>query len=127
MSHLSKVSNIKLTDLALLEKACRSLGVDLDRSKKTYKSYYTEEIETAACIVDKEGGEAAVVKTENAGYEIQWDSYGNSLKAVIGGNCEKLTHAYSVEAVLAQANSIGMVSSVNTREDGSTVVVGCFL
>jgi len=127
MSHLTKITQVKITSLDLLTKACRNLGIDLDQTKKTYKSYYTDEIKADAVIVDKEGGEAAVVKTEDNSYEIQWDSYRNSLKAVIGGNCEKLTHAYSVEAVLTQANSIGMVSSVNTQEDGSTVVVGCFL
>lgn len=127
MSNLSKIMGIVLTDLDLLAKACNNLGLELNLSKKTYKSHWISEISCEAVVHDKQGGEAAIVGTGNGKYEIQWDSYGNSLKKVIGGKCEKLCREYSTQAVIKQAHTVGMVNSVVTQENGSVVVEGVFL
>lgn len=127
MSHISKVTGVVITDLFLLAKACQSLGLSLDTTKKTYKSNWTEKIDCAAVVSNnEETGEAAIVQTEK-GYEIQWDSYHNSLRDVIGNNCETICRSYATEAVLQQAGMAGMVNSTEIQEDGSVVIEGVFI
>lgn len=127
MSHISKVTGVAITDLSLLNKACQSLGLFLDTEKKTYKSNWTDKIDCAAVVSNKEGtGEAAIVQTDK-GYEIQWDSYHNPLKDVIGNNCETICRNYATEAVLQQAGMAGMVNSTKIQEDGSVIVEGVFI
>jgi hypothetical protein len=127
MSHLSSVE-LTITNLDILTKACENLGLTLNRSKKTYKSYWTPEIDCDAVIQDQEGGEAAIIsKKDNTGYDLQWDSYQNSLLSKIGENCGHLNHAYGVEAVIQQANSVGIINSVEPQLDGSTIVQGVFI
>lgn len=126
MSHIEKISNVEITDLSILKKACDNLGLELDITKKTYKSAWTDELECSAVIVGKQNGEAALVQTDS-GYEIQWDNYHNSLAEVIGDKCEILCREYTTEAVIQQANTVGMVDSVETQEDGSVILQGVYL
>lgn len=126
MSNLSKITGVVITDLSLLSKACSNLGLELNLSKKTYKSKWISEIKCDAVVQGKEQGEAAIVHTDN-GYEIQWDSYSNSLRKVVGNKCEKLNREYSTQAVLKQAETVGMVNSIMTQEDGTVVVQGVFV
>lgn len=128
MSHLSNVDNITITDLDILTKACEGLSLTLDRKQKSYSSSWTDKIDCDAVIRDKTEGEAAVVaKKDSAGYDISWDKYQNSLRDKIGEKCNLLGRAYSVEAVIKQANAIGMVNSVETQVDGSVIVQGVFI
>ncbi len=126
MSNLSKITGVVITDLTLLSKACGNLGLVLDASKKTYSSDWIDEISCSAVVRDVEGGEAAIVHI-GKGYEIQWDSYQNSLRSVVGQKAEKLCREYSVQAVLKQASTVGMVNLVKAQEDGSVIVQGVFV
>lgn len=128
MSHISTINAVRITSLDILSKACNSLNLILDLNRHTYKSDWTDQIDYAAAIItDSVEGEAAVVKNKEGSYEIQWDNYRNSLAEVIGKECEKLTAQYTVEAVVQQASQVGMVNSIQTKENGSTVIQGVFL
>lgn len=126
MSHIERISKIEIMDLSILKTACENLGLELDITRKTYKSAWTDELECSAVISDKQKGEAAIVQTDT-GYEIQWDNYRNSLAGVIGDKCEILCREYTTEAVIQQANTVGMVDSVETQEDGSVILQGVYL
>lgn len=126
MSHISRITGVKITDLSLLAEACEKLGLYLNQTKKTYSSSWTDELDCVAVVQSSNGGEAAIVKTDE-GYEIQWDSYSNPLRNIIGSKCEKLLQGYSEQAVLQQVNFIGMVNSVERTEDDCIVIKGCFL
>ena len=128
MSHIERISNIAITDLSLLEKACEVLGLKLDRTRNIIKSeYWSEDVECSAIVTDKDGGEAALVMREGGGYELQIDSYNNSLAKIIGTRCERLCREYTIEAVVQQAGTVGMVNSRETLEDGSVVLQGVYL
>jgi len=126
MSCIERISNIEITDLSILKKACENLDLYLDVTQKTYISAWTSEIECIAVVTNNRGGEAAIVQTLE-GYEIQWDNYRNQLSEVIGDKCEKLCREYTTEAVIQQANTVGMVDFVEIQEDGSVVLQGVYL
>lgn len=126
MSNIERISNVQIKDLSILGKVCEKLGLILDLTRKTYKSKWADEITCAAVITDKQHGEAALVR-RNDGYELQIDSYRNSLSAIIGDRCELLARDYVTEAVIEQVNSVGMLESVEITEDGSVVLQGVYL
>lgn len=92
-----KMSMPQINDMEVLEKACKRLGLKLDKTRKEATYYAGNKIKCDAVISsDKTTYEIAVIKSKD-GYEIQADLYDSRLRDVVGQNCGKLSQAYQVE------------------------------
>lgn len=102
MSHMVKMSMPEISDLDVLEKACKRLGLKLDKNKKRAAYYAGKKLDCDAVISsDKTTYEIAVRKVKKDGkasYEIQADLFDGRLRDIVGNNCGKLSQAYQVEA-----------------------------
>lgn len=87
----------KITDLEVLSKACKRLGLTLNVNQKQAKYYAGQKMDCDAVISSKESTyEIAVLKKDN-GYEIQADLYDSRLREIVGNNAGKLSQAYQIE------------------------------
>jgi len=97
MSHMVVMSMPEITDLKVLEKACKRIGLKLDLNKKQAKYYAGQNLQCDAVISSNESTyEIAVLKKGN-NYEIQADLYDSRLREIVGNNAGKLSQAYQIE------------------------------
>ena len=87
----------QMSDLDVLDKACKRLGLTLNRNKKRATYYAGHKLDCDAVISsDKTTYEIAVVKN-GKNFEIKADLYDNRLRDIVGNNCGKLSQAYQIE------------------------------
>lgn len=87
----------EITDLEVLAKACKRLGLQIDVNKKQAKYYAGQQFNCDAVISSKDSTyEIAVIK-KGKNYEIQADLYDSRLREIVGNNAGKLSQAYQIE------------------------------
>lgn len=146
MSHVAQVkTDIKIDDLAILERCCEKIGLILTLNKNTYKWYGTHvgdyPVPAGFQISDLGKCDHCIsVKGNSKAYEIGvverngellflWDfwSGGFGLEKVIGKNAEKLVQAYKQEMIRKQAEQVAIEQagylSEYTNEQGEQVFV----
>lgn len=107
MSHITTV-DVVLADLAVLDLACRQLGLELVKDRKRFRRFGGH-APCDHCIVvpgDDNAYEIGVVKRSGGpGYELQLDAWQGGygmLDRVGGETCPKLRQAYAEVGVMRQ-------------------------
>ena len=121
MSHISKIE-LTVNDLSVLGSACIRLGLELMRSKRSFKWYGKE----AACdhAIRVPGAEYEIgVIHRDGGYELNCDFYDRSLEQVIGKKGGLLKQAYAVEKTRVEARRKGYSVLESRTETGIRIQV----
>jgi hypothetical protein len=105
MSHISKIE-LQVKDLSILGAACAKLGLELIRSKKSFKWYGKEASCDHAIKVPDAEYEIGVIDRDGL-YELNCDFYDQNLERVIGKNGGRLKQAYAVEKTMIEARRKG--------------------
>lgn len=105
MSHISKIE-LQVNDLSILGSACARLGLELVRSKKSFKWYGKEAPCNHAIRVPRADYEIGVIDRDGA-YELNCDFYDRNLEQVIGKNGGLLKQAYAIEKTMIEARRKG--------------------
>ncbi len=87
----------EITDLEVLSKACKRLGLQLDVNKKQAKYYAGQQLNCDAVISSKDSTYEIAVLKKGKNYEIQADLYDSRLREIVGNNAGKLSQAYQIE------------------------------
>jgi len=105
MSHISRIE-LEVNDLSILSQACTRLGLELIRTKKSFKWYGNE----APCdhAIKVLGAEYEIgIIDKNGIYELNCDFFDSSLEQVIGKKGGLLKQAYAVEKTGVEARRKG--------------------
>lgn len=142
MSHVADIG-LLVKDLKSLEKACKTLGLELVRGQQTYKWYGRSVGDTPLPAGFKESDlgkcehairipgnsqayEIGVVKRRDgkAGYQLLWDSWNNGygIVPIVGKAAEKLKHAYSHQLTLSHYRQKGYRITEKVKEDGTRIL-----
>ena len=105
MSHLSKIE-LEVKDLDTLGKACKLIGLNLVKGKRSYKWYYGEEKCDHAIEVPNAEFEIGVVKKDGK-YELATDFWDLNVEKTIGKSGGLLKQRYAVEKTKAEAKRKG--------------------
>jgi len=105
MSHISKIE-LQVNDLSILSSACARLGLELIRSRKSFKWYGKEAPCDHAIMVPQAEYEIGVID-RNGLYELNCDFYDRNLEQVIGKNGGLLKQAYAVAKTTVEARRKG--------------------
>ena len=97
MSHMVVMNMPEITDLEVLSKACKRLGLQLDVNKKQAKYYAGQQLNCDAVISSKDSTYEIAVLKKGKNYEIQADLYDSRLREIVGNNAGKLSQAYQIE------------------------------
>jgi isocitrate/isopropylmalate dehydrogenase len=108
MSHLSK-GKCKIKDLFTLREVAKEMGLKVVE-KKELQGDYIGNIKCEFVVSDGEGGELAIVESEQSNeYEIQMDNYYNSICDTVGKNGNLLSREYITEVHKKEAQLLGGV------------------
>jgi hypothetical protein len=116
MSHISTIE-LHVNDLSILGSACARLGLELIRSKKSFKWYGKEAPCDHAIMVPQAEYEIGVID-QNGLYELNCDFYDRNLEQVIGKNGGLLKQAYAVEKTMIEARRKGYSVLERKTENG---------
>lgn len=105
MSHISKIE-LQVNDLSVLGSACARLGLELVRSKTTFKWYGKDAPCAHAIRVPQADYEIGVINREG-GFELNCDFYDRNLEKVVGKAGGLLKQAYAVEKTKIEARRKG--------------------
>lgn len=101
MSHLAKIE-LEVTDLDSLSKACRQIGLNLVRGKKTFKWFNGDGECQHAIEIPGARYEIGIVYKDDK-YELQTDFFDRGIEAAIGKNGGLLKQRYAVERTRSEA------------------------
>lgn len=88
----------EITDLAVLQKACKRLGGDLDMTVKEALFYAKQKKVCDGAITFPECVyQIAVIKNDAGKYEIQADLYEPKLREIVGNEAGILSQMYQIE------------------------------
>ena len=120
MSHWTK-SNVEIKDLAKVAKAAQALGCKVEQGDLKFKSRWAGTVDAQMIITGPQGGQCAIVKSEDGqSFQTIIDSYHNPIAGIVGNNCETLCRDYTSEVVRSQAMMMGgVVTSDKVLQDGS--------
>lgn len=139
MSHVATI-DIHIKDLESLEKACQSLGLTLNKGKKSYKwfgrsvgdyplpaGFSKEELgkcEHAISVNGKPGAyEVGVCQRRDGkpGFTLLWDFWkgGYGLEQAIGGGACKLKQYYAAQVSLKVLRRQGMRCELKVQQNGA--------
>lgn len=139
MSHVTRIS-VEVKDLDTLEAACKRIGCELIRDKRTYAWYGRSVGNTAlpegfteadlgkcdhAIRVPGAPYEVGVVSRRDGrhGYTLLWDSWVNGgLERELGADAGRLVQAYGAEATTRAARRQGYVVTETQQADGSVLL-----
>ena len=105
MSHISKIE-LQVNDLSVLGSACSRLGLELVRSKTTFKWYGKDAPCVHAIRVPQADYEIGIIDRDG-GFELNCDFYDRNLEKVIGKSGGLLKQAYAVEKTKTEARRKG--------------------
>jgi hypothetical protein len=105
MSHMSKIE-LQVKDLSILSTACARLGLELIKSKQSFKWYGKEAPCDHAIKVPGAEYEIGVIHRDGL-YELNCDYYDRNLGKVIGKNGGRLKQAYAIEKTMTEARRKG--------------------
>jgi hypothetical protein len=106
-----------VNDLSILGSACARLGLELIRSRKSFKWYGKEAPCDHAIMVPQAEYEIGVID-KNGRYELNCDFYDLNLERVIGAKGGLLKQAYAVEKSMIEARRKGY-SVLERKTDNS--------
>jgi hypothetical protein len=139
---MSHVVNIDFTikDLAALEHACKSLGMELVRDQKTFKwfgrhvgdyplpaGFKAEDMGKCDHALRVKGNpnayEIGLVQRRDGvpGFTLMYDFFvgGKGLEAKVGKGCQKLRQEYAASVSTLQASRMGLRAHRTVEQDGS--------
>lgn len=105
MSHISKIE-LQVNDISILGSACTRLGLELIRTKQSFKWYGKEAPCDHAISVPQAEYEIGVIDRDGL-YELNCDFYDRNLEQVIGKNGGRLKQAYAIEKTIIEARRKG--------------------
>ncbi len=117
MSHIAKAKNFKVTDLDVMDKTAESMGLQLVRGQRKYKTYSTNPCDH---VLKLKGNPAAyeigLLDDGTGKFDLGYDSFigGNGMMAVVGNDCDKLKQNYAAQICVEQWQSEGL--SVSTHQ-----------
>lgn len=77
MSHLTKVSDLKLNDLECIKSSLKEMGFDYIDGKHVMKTYFGEQKEVDLEVVkDSKSTEIGFIKNEEGQFEVETDEWG---------------------------------------------------
>jgi len=122
MSHWTKCAT-KITDLSVLARAAKNLGVEVGERNKRYYSQWNSERYDAKLVFKYQDGDAAVIEKKEGGYELMIDNFNNPIVAKLGKDCCYLGREYSKLLVEQQAfNMGGMITSSTINSKGEVLM-----
>lgn len=107
MSHMVKMSMPQITDMDILERACKRLGLTLNRNKKQATYYAGQKLNCDAVISSDQTTYEIAVAQKDGVYELQADLFDSRLRDIVGNGCGKLSQAYQIEMHRKIARSRG--------------------
>jgi len=116
MSHISKIE-LQVNDLSILVSACTRIGLELIRSKKSFKWYGKEAPCDHAIRVPNADYEIGVINRDGI-YELNCDFFDRNLELVIGKNGGLMKQAYAVEKTMIEARRKGYSVLERKTENG---------
>ena len=116
MSHISKIE-LQVNDLSVLGSACARLGLELIRSKTSFKWYGKDAPCDHAIRVPQADYEIGVIDRDGT-YELNCDFYDRNIEKVIGRNGGLLKQAYAVEKIKIEARRKGYSVLEQKTENG---------
>ena len=120
MSHWTKCKT-EITDLEVLKKAAKVLGVEVLGRNKQYNSHYDSTFYDAHVVLSYENGTAAIIKKKNGTYEMMVDNYHNPITQKLGNDCTLLGREYSKLLVEQQAMMMGGMVTQSRLMDNGTI------
>lgn len=144
MSHVATV-DLHVKDLKSLEKACKSLGLELVYDQKTYKWYgrsvgdysvpegfTAEELGKCEHAIRVPGNanayEIGVVKRRDGqpGYQLMWDFFagGYGMEKIAGKNCSNIKKEYAASVSTKQLLKQGFRVQRHVMTDGRIKISG---
>ena len=143
MSHIS-TGKVLITDLSSLAKVCQTLGLELRRDQKTYRTYAGRTSSCEHAIVhgtakdayqigllparfDKKSQSVVACRPDEKkdGWMLGYDAWagGKGMMDVVGKNCDVLMQSYGVAAARAKASQLGWGVQEVKQQDGSVRLV----
>jgi hypothetical protein len=116
MSHISRIE-LQVNDLSILATACVRLGMELVRSKKSFKWYGKDAPCDHVIVLPQAAYEIGVID-RGGNYELNCDFFDASLEQVIGKNGGRLKQAYAVEKTRTEARRKGYSVMEKQTETG---------
>ena len=101
MSHISQIE-LEVTDLESLDRACRHIGLTLNRNQLTFKWYDGNGQCDHAIRIPGASYEIGLIKKDGK-YQLQTDFWDDKISEVIGENGGLLKQRYAVEQTRTQA------------------------
>ena len=105
MSHLATIE-LEVKDLDALTKACKQIGINLVKDKKTFKWFNGDGECDHAITIPNASYEIGLV-SKNGKYELQTDFFDKAVEAAIGKQGGILKQKYAVERTKAEAKRKG--------------------
>ncbi len=105
MSHISKIE-LEVKDLGILGQACKKLGLEFIKEKRSFRWYGKEGRCDHAISVSGADYEIGVMRTDGR-YELQCDFYDRNIETAIGNQGGLLKQAYAVEKTRIEARKKG--------------------
>jgi hypothetical protein len=116
MSHISKIE-LQVIDLTILGTACARLGLELLKSKKSFRWYGKDAPCAHAIRVPQADYEIGVIDRDGS-FELNCDFYDRNLERIIGKNGGLLKQAYAVEKTMIEARRKGYSVLEHKTENG---------
>jgi len=108
MSHMVVMNVPKIKNMKSLEKACKSLGLNLDMKQKTATYWAGNKMQCDGVISCPGTNYQIALKQDQKGeYSVVMDSYCQKLSGVAGRNGGKLSQAYQIEEHKRAARNAG--------------------
>ena len=113
-----------LKNMKSLEKACRTLGLEIDMTKKSAKYYAGSQMKCDG-VIKCPGSqyEIALTKEDNGSYSVKMDNYDPTLSAKVGSSAGKLSQAYQIEEHKRAARNAGKEIVGHKVEDNGTITL----
>lgn len=121
MSHITKIKNVKVTNLDILERACSNLGVELRRGQDSFLNFAGRRSECSHAVVVPENDtayELGIVANDDGSFHFEMDNWdgGKGLCALVGLDASKLRQEYSAEASRAALEGEGFLVTREERD-----------
>ena len=128
MSHITTIKT-QIKDMDALATACATLGLELVRERKRYRTYNGRTAECEAAIADASNPKAyevGVVSDGDGNYTLGYDSWrgGYGMMERVGDGCAKLLREYSCAAARRKAAELGWHVHEQRNADG-TIELTC--
>lgn len=126
MSHLTR-GKTKISDLFVLKKVAKSMGLKVREDKRAYQSHYNEDVPCEFVIEDGWGGSLGIQEEAKGEYRVVMDNYNNSICKVAGPDGRNLTREYTVEAYRSKVALMGGVVENEVKAEDGWIEIDAFV